>query len=100
VTVNVCLFGHYYHGITEEQNVLCGPLALQELKDGVQTQNASKQCYVSCALGNIPEGASLLRSERLALRTFCERRHIELRRKSGLQTASGWQPLSAIELPC
>jgi hypothetical protein len=59
----------YYHGITEEENMECGPLALQELKDIVQTQNASDESYVCCAMGNIAEGASLLRSERSALRT-------------------------------
>ena len=75
----------------------CGPLALQELKDSVQTQNASNQSYVCCVMGNILEGSSRLRSERL---TFCERRHIELQRKSGLQIANGWQPLYAIKVPC
>ena len=74
----------------------CSPLALQELKDSVQTQNASNQSYVCCAMGNILEGASLLRSERSTLRTFRERRHIQLQRKSGLEIASGWQPLYAI----
>jgi len=83
------LFGHHYHRITEEENVQCGPLALQEREDIVQTQNASNQSYVCCAMGHIPEGASLLRSERSALRTLCERRHFELQQKSGLKIASG-----------